>query len=244
MKTLRFKYLLLSIIAFLLLFWIHDKLSYSRRIGDTHFYLVETMAISKEGKILVGLYYQPKAISGYCGEFTPGFPQTILWNKKYLISKNYDGNTPDIIEYIVINMDSINADNGEMTDIHVLTEEKDYYNYLKQLNLKESDLNETPAEITIDKKFYFFCFVIILLIIYAYHVNNTYISHNIWKRISEKDMTGKGVIDFGNNSNYTYRWPIIKQNGQDIGVVILSLNKRMILYSLQDKRVIIYKSVS
>lgn len=41
---------------------------------------------------------------------TPGFPLIILWNDKYLISKNYDGNHPIIIKYVVINLDSINTD--------------------------------------------------------------------------------------------------------------------------------------
>lgn len=241
MKKLRFKYLLLSIVAFLLLFWIHDKLSYRRRIGDTRFYLVESMAISKEGKPLVGLYYQPETISAYCGEYMPGFPRTILWNDKYLISKNYDGNTPDIIKYIVINMDSINVDNGEMKDIHVFAEEKDYYNYIKQLNLTESDLNETPTETPIERRLLFLCIFIILIIMYTYHVDSTYITHYIWKRSSEKGLAGSGLIVFGHDSNYTYCWPIIKFDGQNIGIVLLCFDKRMILYSMEDKRIVFYK---
>ena len=53
--------------------------SYSRRIGNTRFYLVKTIADSKDGKPLVGLYYKPIATSGYCGENTPGFPKTVYW---------------------------------------------------------------------------------------------------------------------------------------------------------------------
>lgn len=241
MKKLRIKYLLLSIVAFLLFFWIHEKLSYSRRIGDTRFYLVESMAISKEGKPLIGLYYQPETISAYCGEYTPGFPRVILWNDKYLISKNYDGNTPDNIKYIVINMDSINVDNGEMTDIHVFTEENDYCNYIKQLNLTESDLNETSPEIPIDRGLIFSFVIIILIIIYSYHVSRTYITHNIWKPISERELSGSGLIAFGNDTNYTYRWPTIKYDGQNIGIVLLCFDKRMILYFMEDKRIVFYK---
>jgi hypothetical protein len=199
------------------------------------------MAISKEGKPLTGLYYQPETLSAYCGEFTPGFPRTILWNDKYLISKNYDGNTPDIIKYIVINMDSINVDNGEMTDIHVFTEEKDYYNYIKKLNLIESDLNETPAEISMEWGLFFSGVMIILIIIYAYHVNSTYITHYTWKRTSEKGLIGSGLIAFGNDTNYTYRWPIIKFDGRNIGIVLFCVDKKMILYFMEDKRIAFYK---
>lgn len=46
------------------------------------------MADSKDGKPLVGLFYKPIATSGYSGENTPGFPKTIYWNDKYVISKN------------------------------------------------------------------------------------------------------------------------------------------------------------
>lgn len=59
------------------------------------------MVDSKDGKPLVGLYYKPIAVSGYCGENTPGFPKTIYWNNQYVISQNYDGKSPDIIEYVI-----------------------------------------------------------------------------------------------------------------------------------------------
>ena len=71
------------------------------------------MAISKDGKPLVGLYYKPTSESGFIGEKTPGFPKKIYWNNKFLIAKNYDGNHPEITSYIIINLDSGHASNGE-----------------------------------------------------------------------------------------------------------------------------------
>ena len=71
MKSL-YKWLILIFIGTLLLFLNHYYFSYSRRIGNTRFYLVETMVDSKDGKPLAGLYYKPIAVSGYCGEESEG----------------------------------------------------------------------------------------------------------------------------------------------------------------------------
>ena len=106
------KLIILIIIGSLLI--LNHFCSYSRRIGNTRFYLIETMIDSKEGKPLAGLYYKPTATSGYIGENTPGFPKTILWNDHYIISKNFDGNNPVVIEYVIINIDSIKSDFGEI----------------------------------------------------------------------------------------------------------------------------------
>ena len=140
--------LIISVIGLLLLFLNHYYWSYSRRIGDTCFYLVETMANSKEGKPLAGLYYMPTDNSMYCGECTLGFPEIILWNDKYVISKNYDGDSPEIIEYVIVNLDSINPNSGAMRDIHRFKDKKAYYNYLKQINLSEAEMNQTDNHIS------------------------------------------------------------------------------------------------
>lgn len=144
MKFLR-KYLVLILIFIgsLLIFLNHYIFSYSRRIGNTRFYLVETMAFSNNGEPLADLYYQPIATSGYCGVETYGFPKTIYWNDQYLISKNYDGNSPEIVEYVIINLDSIESIYGEMKDVHRFTNEKEYYNYLRQIKMSETDMNQT-----------------------------------------------------------------------------------------------------
>lgn len=142
---IKYKYLILIIIGSLLI--VNHYFSYNRRIGNTRFYLVETMVDSKEGKPLAGLYYKPAATSGYNGENTPGFPKAILWNDHYIISKNFDGNNPMIIEYVIINMDSIRSDFGEMNDIHRFQDQESYYNYLKQIKLSEADMNQTDNHI-------------------------------------------------------------------------------------------------
>ena len=149
MRNVKCKHLILSliIIGIIVIAGVNYSFSYSRRIGNTRFYLITTMSNSKEGKPLAGLFYKPTATSGYNGENTPGFPISILWNGKYLISKNFDGNNPTIISYIVINMDSIKTDYGEMTDIHTFVKEEDYNNYLKQMHFSESDMNQTDNHI-------------------------------------------------------------------------------------------------
>ena len=141
--------LILPTIVVVLLFMNHYSWSYSRRIGNTQFYLVETMANSKSGKPLAGLYYKPTAESGYNGEWTPGFPLYVLWNDKYIISKNFDGDNPTIIKYIIINMDSINPKTEVITDIHEFDTKDEYYNYLNQINLSESDMKQTNNVLSI-----------------------------------------------------------------------------------------------
>ena len=146
MKSL-YKWMILIYIGTLLLFLNHYYFSYSRRIGNTRFYLVETMVDSKAGKPLAGLYYKPIATSGFCGENTPGFPKIIYWNDKFVISKNFDGNNPEIVEYVIINLDSIEPNYGEMNDIHRFRNEEEYYTYLKQIKLSEADMNQTDNHI-------------------------------------------------------------------------------------------------
>ena len=146
MKSL-YKWLILIFIGTLLLFLNHYYFSYSRRIGNTRFYLVETMVDSKDGKPLAGLYYKPIATSGFCGENTPGFPKIIYWNDKFVISKNFDGNNHEIVEYVIINLDSIEPNYGEMNDIHRFRNEEEYYTYLKQIKLSEADMNQTDNHI-------------------------------------------------------------------------------------------------
>ena len=68
---------------------------------------------------------------------------TILWNDRYIISKNFDGNKPEIVEYVIINIDSIESNFGEMKDIRRFQNKEDYYNYLKRIKLSEADMNQT-----------------------------------------------------------------------------------------------------
>lgn len=121
-------------------------MSYSMKIGNTQFYLVETMASSNDGKPLLGLY--TKAKYGYKGVDMCGFPRFILWNDQYLISKNYNGNDTTIINYVIINRDSVNSYDGEITDIHIFLTEKEYKNYLKKKNISEAEMKQIDNHIT------------------------------------------------------------------------------------------------
>lgn len=149
MKKINYKYFIILPVIVLLLLWLNDVLSYSRRIGNTRFYLVETMVNSKEGKPLAGLHYKlnGKRSSGYKGISMYGYPKIILWNDKYIISKNYDGNSTDIISYVVINQNSVNPVNADIEEIYHFTSESDYYTFLRQIKLSESDLNQTDNHI-------------------------------------------------------------------------------------------------
>ena len=131
----------------------YDYSSYSRKIGDTRFYLVETMAISKDGKPLVGLYYKPTSESGFIGEKTPGFPKKIYWNNKFLIAKNYDGNHPEITSYIIINLDSVDSSNGELNGVKRFTLKSDYYAFLHQINVSEQTMSQTDNNLAWWKHF-------------------------------------------------------------------------------------------
>ena len=70
---------------------------------------------NKDGKELAGLFYTQDARLGYYG----GFPKSILWNDRYLISKNFDGEKSDILYYLVVDMDSINANGIVDKYVHV-----------------------------------------------------------------------------------------------------------------------------
>ena len=145
MKKITFKHFVVLLLIILFLLWGNDYLSYRRRIGNTGFYFVETMAMSKDGKALAGLYY--KTPFGYKGVEMPGFPRTVLWNDKYLISKNYDGNNSAFFCYVIINQDSVNASDGNIENIRVFITETDYYTYLQQIGLSESNMNQTDNHI-------------------------------------------------------------------------------------------------
>lgn len=145
-KILR-RLLLIPMIVFASLV-VYKYCSYSRRIGQTRFYLVRTHAISKEGKSLAGLFYKPVDTNVYQGENLHGFPKQILWNEKYIISKNIDAANPYKTIYIIVNMDSIEQSTGGMWNIHEFQDERAYYNYLTEINLSEDQMNHTDNHIT------------------------------------------------------------------------------------------------
>lgn len=143
------KYIIFIILSvfIILLTLLNHYMSYSMRIGDTRFFLVETMAISKNGKPLLGLYCKDM-YGGYKGVEMSGFPRIILWNDKYLISKNYNGNDTIITSYVIINQNSVNASDGDITILHNFKEETDYNNCLHQMGLSESKMKTINNSIT------------------------------------------------------------------------------------------------
>jgi hypothetical protein len=49
------------------------------------------------------------------------------------------------------------------------------------------------------------------------------------------------MLYFGKNSNYSYQWPLIRRDGESVGVILLCCYKRMVVYSLEDKRLGVYQ---
>ena len=109
-------------------------------------YAVETMATSGDGKTLLGLCHKD-INGGYKGVEMIGFPKNILWDDKYLISKNYDGNTPTIINYVIIKLDDINVSDGTASELYVFNTKTDYNNFLHQKGLSESKMKQIDNSI-------------------------------------------------------------------------------------------------
>ena len=97
---------------------------------------------------MLGLYFEIRNNGGYKGVEMSGFPRIILWNEKYLISKNYDGKDTTITNYVIINQKSVNSSDGSIADIHIFKREKDYNNYLQNIGLSESDMKTINNRIT------------------------------------------------------------------------------------------------
>ena len=134
------KRIVIPIILIISLILLNHYMSYSMRIGNTSFYLVETMAMSNDGKPLLGLYH--KEYGGYKGVEISGFPKNILWNNKYLISKNFDGKDTTITNYIIINLDSVDVSNNVMKGLIILKTATEYNNYLQHNRLSESKMKQ------------------------------------------------------------------------------------------------------
>ena len=148
MKKATKKIIIIIIISVFILFLLllNDYMSYSMRIGNTRFFLVETMANSNDGEPLLGLYCKVMDI-GYKGVDMCGFPKIILWNDKYIISKNQNGKDTTIISYVIINQDSVNASDGDIADLHVFNSEKDYIDYLNIIGLSEREMKQIDCPI-------------------------------------------------------------------------------------------------
>ena len=107
------------------------------------------MAIPKEGndRLVELCYKSDRESGGFSGVSMPGYPKTILWNDKYIISKNYDGYNEDIISYVVINQNSVNVKTEEIEEIYYFTSEDDYKRFLRQISLSEQGMNQTGNRI-------------------------------------------------------------------------------------------------
>lgn len=87
------------------------------------------------------------------------------------------------------------------------------------------------------RKCYLLCTIFCLLLINAYLIRGAYVTQYKWKQTSGSGLIGGGIICFGNNSSYTYQCPIIKRGEECCGIVLLCFDKRMMVFSLQDKSV-------
>ena len=90
------------------------------------------------------------------------------------------------------------------------------------------------------KKYKIFFGTLILLTIYTYFHCNTYITQRQWKQTSDNGIIGGGIISFGDDSSFSYHWPIIEKDNKNIGVVLLCVGERMVVYSLQDNSIGFY----
>ncbi len=120
---------------------LNHYMSYSMKIGHTSFYLVETMATSDDGKPLLALCYKDMT-GGYKSVEMSGFPKQIFWDEEYLISKNYDGNAPTIISYVIIKIDSINVSDGDISELYVLDTKTEYNRFMQKRGLSEAQMKQ------------------------------------------------------------------------------------------------------
>lgn len=147
MKKTRIIFFVIILVSAILLMLLNHYMSYSMRIGDTQFYLVETAATSKDGRPLLGLYCKDM-YGGYKGVNMSVFPRFVFWNDTYLISKNCDGNNTKITRYIVINRDSVNESDGDIAVLHIFKTEMEYRNYLNKIDLSEAEMKQIDNHIT------------------------------------------------------------------------------------------------
>ena len=90
------------------------------------------------------------------------------------------------------------------------------------------------------KKYKRISLAIVLLAIYFYFHGNAYITQHTWKHTNNKGIIGGGIISFGDDSSFSYHWPIIEKDNKNIGVVLLCVGERMVVYSLQDNSIGFY----
>lgn len=139
---------LFSIILFLGVLGCGDITQY-KRIGNTNFYLVETMAISPEGYPLPNLYYsQNPRKNGFSGINQKGIPYQIFWNERFLVVKCSDTDSGKIINYCVMeDLKTTNKNPGNNYNLHEYATKKEYEEAMKLFGLNEIEMNQTDNNI-------------------------------------------------------------------------------------------------
>ena len=61
--------------------------------------------------------------------------------------------------------------------------------------------------------------VLPMLATYTYFNRSAYITKYDWKKQATKERLGGGIICFGENSAYTYQWPMITKEKEYKGIV-------------------------
>ena len=84
---------------------------------------------------------------------------------------------------------------------------------------------------------YILCAIVVMLVSHAYINRSENIIRYKWKHTNDVGSISGDFICFGNNSSYSYHWPIIKKDGGGSGVVLVCINRRMILLSLTDNKI-------
>ena len=87
---------------------------------------------------------------------------------------------------------------------------------------------------------YLLCVIVVMIVSHVYINRSSNVTRYNWKHTNDVGSIGGDIIYFGNNSSYSYHWPVIKKDGGGYGVVVLCINRRMILFSLSDYNLGVY----
>ena len=64
---------------------------------------------------------------------------------------------------------------------------------------------------------YLFCAIVVMLVSHAYINRSENIIRYKWKHTNDVGSISGDFICFGNNSSYSYHWPVIKKDGGGCG---------------------------
>ena len=125
-----------------------DLLQY-KRIGDTNFYLVETMANSSDGRPLPGLYYSRNpSEKGFSGISLDGVPYQIFWNNSYIVVVCTDREGKIIAKYCIIKiLITSSADCADDYEVYEYATKNEYEKAMCYYGLKPSEMNHTDNRI-------------------------------------------------------------------------------------------------